>query len=69
MAENWEWRQLERRFDRLEESLERDRERAREEMEQVREAKRRRAERINEWLFQTIWTAGIAIIVVYILWG
>jgi ElaB/YqjD/DUF883 family membrane-anchored ribosome-binding protein len=69
MAENWEWRQLERRFDRLEESLERDRERAREEMEQVREDKRRRAERINEWIFQTIWTAVLAASVVYILWG
>jgi hypothetical protein len=66
MAENWQWRQLESRFDRLEESLERDREHAR---KQILEAKRRRTERINEWLFQIIWTAGIATIVAYILWG
>jgi hypothetical protein len=66
MAENWQWRQLESRFDRLEESLERDREHAR---KQILEAKRRRAERINEWLFQTIWMAGIATIVAYFLWG
>jgi hypothetical protein len=69
MAEDWELKQLERRLDWLEEGLERDRERAREEREQVRDVKRQRAERINEWSFQITWTAGIATIVAYILWG
>jgi hypothetical protein len=69
MAEDWQFKQLERRFDRLEEGLKRDRERAREEKEQIRRDKRRRTERINEWLFQIVWTAWIAAMTTYILWG
>jgi hypothetical protein len=68
MAEDWQLRQLERRFDRLEEGLARDRERAREEKEQARGEKRWRVERINDWLFQITWTAGIATLFTCILW-
>jgi hypothetical protein len=69
MAEDWQLKQLERRFDSLEERLERDRERAREEKEQARADERRRAERINEGLFQIVWMAYVAAITTYILWG
>ena len=68
MAEDWEFRQLETRFDRIEEGLVRDRERAREEKEQVREAKRRRAEQIDEWFFQITRTVGIVTLFACIMW-
>jgi hypothetical protein len=69
MAEDWQLKQLERRFDSLEERLERDRERAREEEEQTRKDKRQRAERINCRLYGLAWTACVATIVTYALWG
>ena len=68
MAEDWQLRQLERRFDRLEESIARDREHAREEKERLRRAERQRAELINEWLFQITWTIGIVTLLACIMW-
>jgi hypothetical protein len=69
MAEDWQFKHLERRFDSLEERFERDQEHAREEKEQAHADRRRRAERINEWLFRIVWTAYVATVVAYILWG
>jgi ferric-dicitrate binding protein FerR (iron transport regulator) len=69
MAEDWQLKQLERRFDSLEKRLERDQELAREEKEQARNEKRRRAERINCWLYEIAWAACVATVVTYILWG